>query len=172
MEYNASLDSLCKGITIGVIVVFIGIGSIHVKGIMNAHGNWIPMLVHSSIMLFLLLTLVVSYGYSIKSYTVTSDELIIHRPIKDRVIKIEDITEIRIVDSTDMQGTIRTFGNGGLFGYYGKYYNSNIGNMTWYATQRKNRILICTQQSGKIIISPDDLSLADKLQTLRHPAIN
>ena len=94
--------------------------------------------------------------------------MIIHRAIKNRVIKISEIIEIKTVDSNDLSGTIRTFGNGGLFGYYGKYYNSKFGNMIWYVTQRRNRILIETNQGKKIIISPDDIGMVEKVKAQRH----
>ena len=40
--------------------------------------------------------------------------------------------------------------------------------MTWYVTQRENRILVRTQQGEKLILSPDDISLVDKVQGLRQ----
>jgi len=121
------------------------------------------------VLLSFIVIIAISYLFSTKKYIVKTEKLIIHRPISDRVIKIADITEIKTVDSIDFSKTIRTFGNGGLFGYYEKFYNSKIGNMTWYVTQKKNNILIRTQQGDQIIISPDDISLIDKVQTGRKP---
>jgi hypothetical protein len=51
---------------------------------------------------------------------------------------------------------MRTFGNGGLFGYTGKYYNSRFGKMTWYCTQRKNYVLLILSDKKKIVITPDN----------------
>ena len=169
MEYKASLDTLCKALTAGVFILFIAIGQKNVRAIFAAHGDLTPTLIHGSVLLLFVVTVVISYLYSIKTYTLTDSELVINRPISNRVIKISDITEIRTTDSADYSGTIRTFGNGGLFGYYGKYYSSPLGNMTWYVTQRKNRILIRTKQSDKIIISPDDISLVEKVQAALKP---
>lgn len=56
-------------------------------------------------------------------------------------------------------GSIRLFGVGGLFGYYGKYYNFKMGHMTLYTTQKRNRILMTMITGKKIIISPDDLNI-------------
>ncbi len=55
-----------------------------------------------------------------------------------------------------MTGTYRILGNGGLFGYTGYYRNSTFGNMRWFATQRKNYILIEKNNGQKIIITPDE----------------
>ncbi len=168
MDYKASLDTLCKVMTAGVFVLFIAIGQKNIRAILAANGDTTTVLIHGSSFLLLVAIILGSYLFSTQSYTVTDSELIIHRPIKDKVVNIADITEISAVDTADFSGTIRTFGNVGLFGYYGKYHNSKIGNMTWYVTQRENRILVRTQQGEKLILSPDDISLVDKVQGLRQ----
>jgi len=96
-----------------------------------------------------------------QKYVVNNNELIIKRPVKERKIQISDIQEIRLINPGEMFGTIRTFGVGGLFGYYGLFYNRTFGSMTLYTTQRKNRVIIKTKSNSKIVISPDDLSLVD-----------
>lgn len=60
--------------------------------------------------------------------------------------------------------TIRTFGVGGLLGYFGKFYTPQIGHMTFYATQRTNRILIVDKQGKKFLLTPDDISLIEKIK--------
>lgn len=59
---------------------------------------------------------------------------------------------------------IRTFGVGGLFGNYGKFYTQGLGNITMYGTQNKNFILIKTENK-KILITPDDLRIIDHLKS-------
>src|SRR5437868_5275094 len=110
MDYKASLDTLSKVMTGGVFVLFIAIGQRNVRAILAAHGDMTPILIHGGVLFLFLAIIVGSYLYSTNSYSVTNNELIIHRPMKDRVIKIADIAEIRTVDSTDFSGTIRTFG--------------------------------------------------------------
>ncbi len=167
MEFKASLDTLCKLLTAGAFLLIIWIAQKSVRELIAVRGDLIPTLVHSGVILFLLGTLVFTYLYSTYAYSVNNNKLIIHRPVANRIIKISDINEIRVIDSKELSGTIRTLGVGGLFGYYGKYYNSKIGSMTWYVTQQKNKILVRTGQGEKIIISPDDLSLIDKVQAQR-----
>ena len=70
----------------------------------------------------------------------------------------------RTVEKDEIVTLIRTFGNGGLFGYYGKFYSSKLGNITLYATQSRNRVLIKTIHGTQIMITPDDLSLVEALQ--------
>ena len=61
----------------------------------------------------------------------------------------------REISNNDMGLTIRTFGVGGLFGYFGKFFNSKIGRLTMYGTRRNNTVLIETDNK-KIILTPDD----------------
>ena len=164
MDYRASLDTIGKIITAGVLIIFIAIGQKNVSAIISSNGDIKTTLIHGGILLLFVLTVVVSYLYSTNRYSVTGDTLVIHRPIGNRVIKLADIREIRFIDPAEFSGTIRTFGNGGLFGYYGKFYNAKIGSMTWYVTQKKNRILLRTQQGDKIVISPNDISLLDRVR--------
>ena len=158
------MDTLCKVMTVLVFILFLALAQRSIRVIFLAQGNGTIILMHVGILILYISILLFSYLYAPQSYTLTDKELSINRPAKNKSIPIEEITEVRLPISSDFLGTIRTFGVGGLFGYYGKYYNSRIGSMTWYVTQRKNRILIRTKKEEKIIISPDDISLLDALQ--------
>ena len=65
-----------------------------------------------------------------------------------------------------MKWTIRTFGVGGLFGYYGKFRNKTFGNMTWFATQQKNYLIFETTNNQKIVLTPDDTDMIKEIQKL------
>ena len=88
-------------------------------------------------------------------YILEEDAIIIHRMFNDIKILHSDIIKVELVPAEKLKWSIRTFGVGGLFGYFGKFYNRNIGSMTWYATQRENFVLIKTSKNN-IIITPDD----------------
>ena len=51
---------------------------------------------------------------------------------------------------------MRKFGSGGVFGYIGKFWNKQQGNMIWYATDMKNPVMIETKNGKKIVLTPDD----------------
>jgi hypothetical protein len=80
------------------------------------------------------------------------------------VIPVNDIIAVKLIDDNEITGTIRKFGVGGLFGYYGLYYIPKIGNVKYYTTRRNNRILIVLKNKNKIVISPDDVSLIDLIK--------
>lgn len=69
---------------------------------------------------------------------------------------LSDIEEIRSIEAGETGVGIRTFGVGGLFGYYGRFNYDKAGNLTQYATQSVNKVFIRTKQGKQIIITPND----------------
>ena len=165
MEYKSSLDLLAKVITAAAIIILAAVSYASFKELLAADGDMTTILIRSGIILLSALILLVCYWLSPRKYFVDNKELVIERPAKDVHILISDIEEVRPVVKGEMRWTIRTFGVGGLFGYYGKYYNSTFGSMTWYTTQLKNRVLIQTKSGKKIIITPDDITFSDTLKS-------
>ena len=86
----------------------------------------------------------------------TNDKFIIHRLIKDVKIDRKNIKSIELIDRQKISWSLRTFGIGGLFGYFGNFANSKMGRMTWYATRRDRTVLVVTNGGKKIILTPDD----------------
>ena len=111
MEYKASLDTLAKAITIGVVILFIVIGQQNVRALMDANGDMNIILIHSSVILLFVIILIVSWIYASRSYTVDNTDLIINRPVGKVKIKLSDITKVRNLENIEMKGTIRTFGD-------------------------------------------------------------
>ena len=162
MKYKASFDTLTKGITIGVFVLLIGIGQISVRALFASQGDTATILIHSGIILLIFIILLGSWLYAPRFYTIANNVLTINRPIGKVKIKLGDIKHVRLLADNEMKGLIRTFGVGGVLGYFGKFHATGFGNTTFYATQRKNKILIVTN-NRKIIITPDDKNIVDKL---------
>jgi hypothetical protein len=150
-------------ITAGVVILFAFLGYKSFMGLIHANGNTASILIHSSILIFFTTTLILSYMFAPKSYSIDKDNFVIHRPISDKIIKLDSVIEIREVNKSELKGMIRTFGVGGLFGNYGKFYTQNLGSITMYGTQNKNFILI-TAGERKILITPDDLSIIDQIK--------
>lgn len=163
MDFKASKDMTVHIITIGIILLFAFIGYKSIIGIIQSNGKLTPIMIHSGVLIFLTGTLLFSYLYAPKKYTIDEHSLIIHRPIGNKIIPMDSIMEIRQIDKSELKGTIRTFGVGGLFGNYGKFYTPLLGSLTFYATQSKNYVLIVTNQN-KILITPDDLGIISILR--------
>lgn len=90
------------------------------------------------------------YGYSIQK-----GQLEILRLGWSKKIDLDEITNIEAKPHA-MMGSIRTFANGGLFGYVGNFRNSILGSYKAYATKGENTVVIETTDHDKIVVTPDD----------------
>ncbi|OYU93692.1 MAG: hypothetical protein CFE21_19485 [Bacteroidetes bacterium B1(2017)] len=151
MTYKTSLDNLAKGITIGVTILFVAI-LIGQFSIIKDTGWAVPII--TTVTLFLIYF--ISFAFSPINYEVSAQHLSIHRLLIDVNIDRNQIKSVELLDKEQLAWVIRTFGVGGLFGYYGKFANTKLGSMTWYATRRNKTVLIVTIDNKKIILTPDE----------------
>lgn len=89
------------------------------------------------------------------NYSVSPDKLLIHRVFKDVEINRNNIQSVQEIDESQVKNSLRTFGVGGFFGSFGRFWNSKLGKMTWYVTRKNNFVLVETKDQKKIILTPD-----------------
>lgn len=157
--YKASLDTLAKTIT-GIVFLLIVTGIVFMFTLEPWYGGIVLVVIPIFI-------LVPTYLYSVKGYQLTNDKLIIQRAFSklNKEISISEIESASLTETGDFKWTIRTAGNGGLFGYTGLFANPKLGSFRMYCTSHRNRILILLiEKHEKIVISPDDAGMADALQ--------
>lgn len=106
----------------------------------------------------------VCWLFAPQSYKITPDALVITRPAKDKKILFSEISEVRILGAKENIWNFRMFGVGGLFGYYGSFYSRKLGTFSFYASRRDHQILIKSKKGKKLLITPDDISLAEVLK--------
>jgi hypothetical protein len=151
MTYKTSLGSWTKGITIAVTILFAFI-IIKQYSIITDGGKANPIYTTT----LLLVIYFIAFIFRPIDYKMTNDKFIIHRLIKDVKIDRKNIKSIELIDRQKISWSRRTFGVGGLFGYFGNFANSKMGRMTWYATRRDRTVLVVTNGAKKIILTPDD----------------
>jgi hypothetical protein len=149
--FSASMDSFAKNITsilplIILVLVLIPLNSKNENDIIE---SIIPLTIVFLVYLFCFL-------YRPIDYRTTDNKLIINRLIKKVILDKSEVLNVVLLTNEDLKWTIRTFGVGGLFGYFGKFRNSKIGTMTWYATRRNQAILINLKDGQRIVITPDN----------------
>lgn len=164
MKFKASLDTLAIIITLATVILFFILGYFSVRALAHSHGDLTTLLVHGGILLLLTATLAGCYLYAPQSYVIDKEHLVIIRPAGNIKINLADILSVTPIPDNPWIGAIRTFGVGGLFGYYGKFYASSYGSMTYYATKLKGKILIQTRKNKKIILTPDDPGMTELLK--------
>ncbi|QRQ99853.1 PH domain-containing protein [Dyadobacter sandarakinus] len=149
--YSASLDKMAKWVTAGVTLLFLFI--VLSPLFTDQNGGWGTAVVSGVLLWSIYL---VCYGLRPAGYVIQSDRLTIRRPFKNAVILRSQIREVHLLDDEALKWSIRTFAVGGLFGYFGKFANTKLGSMTWYATRRTRAVLIRTVNDKKIIVTPDN----------------
>jgi len=161
--YKASLDTLSKIIT-GIVLVI----TVAILGIVLGYTNISPVETEQQagklIAALLLAVFVITWALAPKAYGLTSGELIILRPMRPVKIPLSQIESVIQPEMEYFPSMLRLFGSGGFLGYFGLFWSSKLGQMWWYATQRNNLIMIYLTEGKPVVISPDDLMLAQELQ--------
>lgn len=151
MIYKASLDKLAKFTSIGITVLFVFM-AFFLFPVLKNESYWVTVLV----IVLLISTYVISLGYSPRAYQITEDTLSINRLFYNANYERRKIEKVEMLSNEQMGFAIRTFGVGGLFGYFGYFASKNQGSMLWYATQREKFVMIHLEGNKKIVLTPDD----------------
>ncbi len=164
MTFKASLDKVAKIVTAVISIIFASIICLQASLLFSRVGKVSPIL----ITLLFLSIYIISYLFSASKYSVAQKSVIIHRHIKNIVIPFDDIKKVYLVDKHRLRWSTRLWAIGGLFGYSGKFANGHLGQMTWYATNLNNAVLIEKRNGKKIVITPDNPDAFLKQITLIH----
>lgn len=163
MTYSASLDKTAKVITVAVLLLSLGISLYSIYGIYNA-ASGSDVLLHVSVILFFLIFSVSVWAYSPKGYEVKNQSVVVLRKAGNIIIPFSEIAVSTSLEERQMKGTMRTFGVGGFFGYFGRFNVPGLGTTTLYATQMHNFIHIGLKSGKNIIITPDDTTLLSQIR--------
>jgi hypothetical protein len=150
MHFSTSLDTIAK-----VLSVMISAVALLPLVLWSEVADGAPAYITGAIVVLYAGFVLACYAWAPKSYSVSSGELRIFRSAGDKVFPLDRLTEVRRVEPREMKGTIRLWGNGGLFGYYGKMKNDALGTHALYATRRGNYVLL-TIGGKRIVLTPDE----------------
>ena len=139
-SFSASYDKSTKLISAGIFVLMLLLAVVIPGVFMGCLGA---------------LLLVATYAWSPRSYTIAERSILVKRLIGTARIPLDGIREARIATPDDFRGCLRLLGNGGLFGYYGQFSTTKLGECKWYVTNRSNAVVIVTR-TGTTVFSPDD----------------
>ena len=169
MEFKASLDTLSKCATAGVFILIAGLAVFSFTLPATAQTGIAAGPAMRFVLSFVFVVLMIAMSFRPTGYGIKNGNLIVHQAISDKVYPLKEIVEAHPINLRLLGSTIRTFGSGGFFGYYGKFYNFKLGRLTLYATQRKNMIFLKTNAGQQIVISPDDVEMLEQLRSSGVP---
>jgi len=164
MEYKVSLDNTSKAVTTFVVIICATLAYLILSTSFRQPGIWSPILGSFFGIVFPCAVLFGPYYFKPLKYIVSENKIIVKRLFKDVIIEVGQIKKISLVQRETMKNTLRAMGNGGVFGYYGKFRNPVFGDMRWYATRTDNFVVIETEDSEKIVLTPDDTELVKRVK--------
>ncbi len=141
MTFAASYDRFTK-----VLSAFVCLGFLAV--ILASHNIVISALA--------VVVILISFAYSPRGYVVSGRSILVRRLAGQVRIPLDDVRELRRATADDLRGCIRLRGSGGLFGYYGLFRSSQLGEFTEYVTNRSNSVVLITG-SKTVLFSPDNV---------------
>lgn len=166
MDYKTSLDAPAKAITAAICALF-GMLALYQLYIYSRSPRETVDAVAAAIQIACFAGIVlVTWLYSPRGYSVRDGALVIHRAWKPVIIPLEEIRKVQVLSPEDVSpwGTLRVFGVGGLFGYYGTFFLPRLGGFVrLYLRNRENPILIETT-GGRLLVSPDSSGLVWEIQ--------
>ncbi len=90
----------------------------------------IPLVVLASAVLFI-----------VNGYTVDSSELFVERPFTSTRVPLDGLVRVW-TDPNVCKGSLRVFGNGGLFSFTGWFQNQRLGRYRLFATDSRNGVVL------------------------------
>ena len=98
-----------------------------------------------------------AYAASPLGYAIDNHGLYVERKaLKTLKVPLSQITNVRYLPRPALQGAIRVYGTGGLFGWAGRYRVPGLGTVSMHATNLDRLIIIQRRYRKPIVISPAD----------------
>ncbi|MFO8183904.1 MAG: PH domain-containing protein [Candidatus Aegiribacteria sp.] len=149
IEFNAPWGTMLKVIstlaTLLLLGVFVG---------MALSGRASTPLELFLYLLFPLLILVVALLFVVRGYRLTGGGLSVRRLFWDTRVELGVVRRVEH-DPKAMTGAIRTWGNGGLFSFSGRFRSGRLGSFRAWVNDYGNCVIIETL-SGTLVVSPGD----------------
>jgi hypothetical protein len=95
-----------------------------------------------------------TYAFSPRGYSVVDGQILVHHVGWATRFDLDNLRSVKTAPGV-MRGSIRSFGNGGLFGFYGRFRNSTLGSYRAYATNNDNAVVLDVEGTGYVVLTPD-----------------
>ena len=112
-----------------------------------------PLMVLVLLNVIMLPAVLICEGLAPQRLEIGEKKLVVLRRYNSVVIYADEVFSVTALPKNGLRGAIRTAGVGGLFGYFGSYYKSNLGSFKLYATNFDNLFLIRLVNGKKVVIS-------------------
>ena len=114
--------------------------------------------------LIMLPTMLACEGLAPQRLEVGESQSVILRRYRSVTIRRDEVRSVEKLPKDAMRGAIRTFGVGGLFGFFGRCYTRSIGSFSLYATGTDNLFLVRKWDGENIVVACAE---PDKMEYLK-----
>ena len=152
MRFSAPWSTSVKWIT-GITVTFLAILVIFGISQVKEIGSGSSILLALLTVVLPALVLVLSACWMIRGFVLSGDSLLIQRLGWQSRLDLTELVSAE-ADPEAMDKSLRTWGNGGLFCFCGRFRNTKLGAYRAYATDPK-RSVVLKFQDRTVVVSPD-----------------
>ena len=158
MNYSASYDKSVRIMTVIGLIILGSVIAFNFYEITVNNGGEVGIIPNILIMILLFSVILFTFLFAPKGYVINESGIVIDRLFSQVLFSSEKIRSVRVLAENELDGAIRTFGVGGLFGYYGRFRSDALKGFSAYATQWRNFVLIETTEGKKIVLTPDEMN--------------
>jgi len=148
-QFDAPWGGLLKGMTALSVVILVGVAA---AGLLTGPRGTLTWQI--SMIGLPLAFLAGGTFFIIRGYTVETDKVRVHRLGWESHIPLMGLEEV-VVDPEAMSGSIRTFGNGGMFCFAGAFRNKKLGGYRAFATDLKKSVVL-RFTDRVVVVTPGD----------------
>ena len=94
--------------------------------------------------------------FMVRGYILTEDAIEVRRLGWSTVLPLAGLSAVT-GEPQALRGSLRLFGNGGLFGISGWFWNRRLGRFRAYATDPDRVVLLAYRDGRKVVVTPGDV---------------
>jgi hypothetical protein len=150
-DYAAPWGKLLIGLSAFSTLICLGVAVAMVAGAQS--GPEAPSVMRA-VGLLPVMVVVIAALFTVRGYTVTPDEIVVKRPLRNNRFERARLQSASF-DPAALHGSIRLFGNGGMFSFTGTFRSPKLGRYRAYVTDPA-RSVVLRFTDRVIVISPAD----------------
>ena len=150
IRFSAPWSSAVRITTIVVVALLLGISLIGSRQLPDST----PLLARLALTLVPLAILIATLPFIVRGYIISVGALRIERFGWQNRFALADVVSVN-ADPEAMRGSLRLFGSGGLFGFFGWFRNKTLGTYRAYSTDPKNTVVV-KLKNRTIVVTPGD----------------
>ena len=154
LRFAASWSSLTMLITVLVILLAVVVAGISIKAADTPDQDTATRTILFAVAMGVPVILLTCVVFAPLGYVVDETGVVVNRIGPKVLILRSEIAEIRWLTKSDVGFSLRFWGSGGFFGFYGWFWSTRLGRHRAYITNAKELVLIQCHDGRKFLLSP------------------